>query len=145
MLRKHIWLCCHMIYCDAICYDMICIWWNVMLKAWDVMLCLLNCVYTTWYEWHEITINDMKYNLHRIMYDMRTEEWETIWYEWWTICEMIWYVQNASKVVLNDNENGTMLGPHALCVLIHWGIPLFHHEGTDAYIHEAGEVSLCFT
>ena len=36
---------------------------------------------------------------------------------------------------LNDNENGKMLGPHALCVLMHWGIPLFHHEGMDAYIH----------
>ena len=52
------------------------------------------------------------------MYDMRTEEWETIWYEWCAICEMIWKtiwnVQNASGVVLNDNENGKMLGPHAL-------------------------------
>ena len=133
------WHVYDMTYCNAICYGMICIWWNLRLKAWDVMLCLLNCVYTTWYEWHEITINNMKYNLVRIMYDMRTEERETIWYEWWTICEMIWkmiqYVQNASGVVLNDNENGKMLGPHALCVLMHWGIPLFHHEGTDAYIH----------
>ena len=35
---------------------------------------------------------------------------DMIWYEWWTICEMIqrtiWYVQNASGVLLNDNENG---------------------------------------
>ena len=73
------------------------------------------------------------------MYDMRTKEWETIWYEWWTISEMIWktiwYVQNASGVVLNDNENGKMLAPHALCVFMHWGIPLFHHEGTDMYIN----------
>ena len=84
------WHVYDMIYCDAICYGMICICRNVMLKAWDVMLWLLNCVYTTWFEWHEITINDMKYNLDRIMYDMRTEEWETIWYEWWMICEMIW-------------------------------------------------------
>jgi len=34
------------------------------------------------------------------------------------ICEMIWetvwYVWNASGVELNDNENGKMLGPHAL-------------------------------
>ena len=124
-----------MIYCDAICYGMISIWWNVMLKAWDGMLCLLNCVYTTWYEWHEVTINDMKYNPVSIMYDMRTKEWEKIWYEWWTISEMIWYVQNAKRVVLNDNENGKMLGPHALCVLMHWRIPVFHHEGLDTYIH----------
>ena len=71
------------------------------------MLGLLNCVYTTWYEWHEITINDMN-NPVRIMYDLRTEEWETIWHEWWmtpeTIWKMIWYVHNASGVVLKDNE-----------------------------------------
>ena len=30
------------------------------------------------------------------------------------IRKMIWYVWNASEVVLNDNENGKMLGPHAL-------------------------------
>ena len=27
---------------------------------------------------------------------------------------MIWYVWNTSGVVLNDNENGKMLGPHVL-------------------------------
>ena len=102
------------------------------------MLGLLNCVYIAWYEWHEITENSMKYNPVRIMYDLRTKKWETIWYEWWTISEtiwkMIWYVHNTSRVVVNDNENGKILGRHALCVLMHWGIPLFHHEGTDAYI-----------
>ena len=46
---------------------------------------------------------------------------------------MISYVWNASGVVLNDNKNGKILGPHALRVLMHWGIPLFHHEGTDTY------------
>ena len=100
---------------------------------------LKNCVYTAWYEWHEITINIMKYNPIRIMYDLRTEEWEMIWHEWWTISEtiwkMIWYVHNASRVVLKDNENGKVLGPHALCVLMHLvGIPLSHHECMDAYI-----------
>ena len=34
------------------------------------------------------------------------------------VCEMIWkmvwFVQNTSGVVLNDNENGKILGPHAL-------------------------------
>ena len=83
MINWHVY---DMIYYDAICYGMICIWWNVMLKAWDVRLCLLNCVYTAWYEWWKIC--------------------EMIW-------KMIWYVQNASGVVLNDNENGKMLGPHA--------------------------------
>ena len=103
------------------------------------MLGLLNCVYTTRYEWHEITINDMKYNPVRIMYDLRIEGWETTWHELWTISEtiwnMIWYVHNASGVVLKDNENGKVLGPHASCVLMHLGgIPLSHHESTDAYI-----------
>ena len=82
------------------------------------MLCLLNlCI--------QHDMNDMKYNPVRIMYDMRTEKWETIWYEWWTIFETIWktlwYVQNANGVVLNDNENEKMLGPHALCMLMHGG------------------------
>ena len=89
------------------------------------MLGLLNCVYTARYEWHEITINDMKYNPVRIIYDLRIEGWETIWHEWWTISEtiwkMIWYVHNVSGVVLKDNENEKVLGPHALCVLMHLG------------------------
>ena len=96
------WHVYDMIHCDAICCSMRCVWEDVTLKTWNIMLCLLNCMYTVWYEWHEITINDMKYNPARIMYDMRTEKWETIWYEWWTICELIWktiwYVQNASRL-----------------------------------------------
>ena len=35
---------------------------NDMLKAWSVMLCFVNCMYTTCYEWQDITINEMKYN-----------------------------------------------------------------------------------
>ena len=27
--------------------------------------------------------------------------------------DMIWYEEDASEVVLNDNENGKVLGPHA--------------------------------
>ena len=27
-----------------------------------------------------------------------------------------------------------LVGPYAYCVLMHLGIPLSHHEGTDAYI-----------
>ena len=42
-------------------------------EVWDVMLYLLNCVYTAWYEWHEIKTNDMKYNPVRIMYDMKND------------------------------------------------------------------------
>ena len=85
------------------------------------MLGLLNCVYTAWYEWHEITINDMKYNPVRIMYDLRTKKWETIWYEWWkiseTIWKMIWYVLNASEVVLKDNEIVEVVGTSCImCV-----------------------------
>jgi len=100
------WHVYDMIYCDAIC-----IWWNVMLTAWNVMLCLLNCVYTAWYECHEITINGMRYNPVRIMYDM------------------IW-TKNFGEVIFNNVENEKILGPHAFCVLVHLGIPLFHHDGT---------------
>ena len=78
-----------MIHCDAICYGMKCIWGYVMLKTWNVILCLLNCMYIAWYEWHEIPINDMKYNSLRLIYDMRNEKREMIWYE----CERYvkWY------------------------------------------------------
>ena len=91
----------------------------------------------------------MKYNPVRIMYDLRIEGWETIWHEWWTIFEtilkMIWYVHNASGVVLKDNENGKVLGPHALCVLIAFGrdtpIP---SRGYECVHPMAGQWSLCF-
>ena len=98
---KMTWYICHgmryvinwhvydMIYCDAICYDTICIWWNVMFKAWNVMLCLLNCVYTAWYECYEITINGMKYNPVRIMYDMRNEKWEMKNEKWYDMNEKL--------------------------------------------------------
>ena len=43
--------------------------------------------------------------------------------------------ENDSEVIFNKVENGKMLGPHALCVLMHWGDTSIHHEGTDAYIH----------
>ena len=42
-------------------------------------------------------------------------------------------VHNASGVVLKDNENGKVLEPHALCLVMHLK-GLSHHEGTDAYI-----------
>ena len=42
-------------------------------------------------------------------------------------------MKNDSRVIFNNVENGKILGSHALCVLMHWGILLFHHEGTNAY------------
>ena len=58
------------------------------------------------------------------MIDMQNDEltWNTTsmyaWKIWEMIWEMIlktiWYVQNASRVVLKDNENGKILGPPAL-------------------------------
>ena len=82
------------------------------------MLCVLNCVYTTWYEWHEITVNDMKYNpLELCMI------WEMIWYEDWNMRnDMIW-MRNDSGVIFNNVENGKILWPHALCVLMDTSIP----------------------
>ena len=40
--------------------------------------------------------------------------------------------------MFNNVKNGKILGPHARCVLMHWGIPLFHHGGTDAYTNGQG-------
>ena len=126
---------------DAICH-------GICNMSWYDAICLLNCVHTAWYEWHEITINDMKYNPIRIMYDLKIEEWETIWYEWWTISEtiwkMIWYGHNASGVVLKDNENGKVLEPHALCVPCIRGDTPIPSRGYG-HIHQmAGQRSLCF-
>ena len=42
-------------------------------------------------------------------------------------------MKNGSGVIFNNVENGKILGPHALCVLMHLGIPLLHHNGTDVY------------
>ena len=48
---------------------------------------------------------------------------------------MIWYVLNASEVVLKDNEIVEVVGTSCI-MYVHAseGIPLSHHEGTDAYI-----------
>ena len=90
----------------------------------------------------------MKYNPVRIMYDLRTEEWETICYKWWTISEtiwkMIWYVHNASGVVLKNNEKRKVLGPHALCVLVHLGDTPNPSRGYGRVHPMAGQRSLCF-
>ena len=42
-------------------------------------------------------------------------------------------MKNDSGVIFNKVENKKILRPHALCVLMHSGIPLFHHDGMDAY------------
>jgi len=39
-------------------------------------------------------------------------------------------MKNCGEVIFNNVENEKILGPHALCVLMHLGIPLFHHDGT---------------
>ena len=51
------------------------------------------------------------------------------------IWKTIWYVQNASGVVLNDNENTKILGPHALCVLMHWEDTLIPSRGYERVHH----------
>ena len=80
-------------------------------------------MYTACYKWHDITINEMKYNLVRIMHDMRIEKWEKIWYECKTIARLYLIMLKMEKY-------------WALCVLMHLGIPLFHHDGYgyDRYI-----------
>ena len=115
---------------------------SIELYVMSLKLCVYSMIWMTW-----ITINGMKYNPVRIMYDLRIEEWETIWHEWWTISEtiwkMIWYIHNASRVVLKDNENGKVLGP-ALCVLMHLGDTPIPSQGYGRVHPMAGQRSLCF-
>ena len=47
-------------------------------------------------------------------------------------------MEDASGVVLYDNENGKMLGPHALLYAHASGIPLLLHNSTDAYTTRQG-------
>ena len=47
---------------------------------------------------------------------------------------MIRYVRNASRVVLNDNENGKRLGPHALLCAHALGDTLTLHDSTNKYV-----------
>ena len=65
-----------------------------------------------------------------------------------TTCEMIfkmiWYLWNASRVILNNNDNGKILGPHAICVLMPGGTPIPSRRYERVH-HYAGEVTLCFT
>ena len=63
------------------------------------MLGLLNCVYTAWYEWYEITITDMKYNLVKICmiwerknekrYDMNDERYVKRYEKWYDMYLML--------------------------------------------------------
>ena len=57
--------------------------------------------------------------------------------------------KDVSGVVVYDNENGKMLGPHALlcvhalglmhyCVFMHWGILFLFHNSTDAHTTKQG-------
>ena len=41
--------------------------------------------------------------------------------------------ENASEVVVYDNENGKMLGPHALLCAHAQGIHLLLHDSTNVY------------
>ena len=64
------------------------------------------------------------------MHDMRTVKWKMK--NDMILIDMIW-MKNDSWVIFNNVEKGKILGPHELCVLMHWGIPLFYNEGTDTY------------
>ena len=50
------------------------------------------------------------------------------------ICAWEIYIYLKVKYESSNVENRKILGPHALCVLMHWGIPLFHHDG-QGYDH----------
>ena len=47
-------------------------------------------------------------------------------------------LRNARGVVLNDNENEKMLGPHTLLCDHALGIPLIIHDSTSAYVTRQG-------
>ena len=131
-----IWYESDMKYVMEICDKLTCSWYDIL---WCDML---------WYEMYmrrcyvksmeryvmsiKLYVYSMKYNSVRFMYDMRTGKMrnDMIWMisDMWNdmICTERW------GVIFNNDENRKILRPHA-CVLMHWEISLFHHEGTDTY------------
>ena len=60
-----------MMYCDAICYGMIRIWWKLLcLKAWNVMIWYTYVIWMIWYDWHAKRRTSIKYNPSVCMKDM---------------------------------------------------------------------------
>ena len=95
--------------CYDIRYDMIRACWELLcLKVWKHY----DMIYVRhkWYDMFDMQNNELAWNITSVY---AWKIWQTIWE---TIWKTIWYVRNASGVVLNDNTNGKMLGPHAsLC------------------------------
>ena len=75
-------------------------------------MCNMNDI---WYDWHAKRRISIKYNHDAHMEDMINDN------------DM---KEDASEVVLYDNENRKMLN---YCVFMHQGIPLLFHDSTDAY------------
>ena len=90
------WLLWYMIWCDM------CMMWMIMSGS---MKTLWYDICVTWMIWYIDMQNDeLAWNITPIH---AWKIWEKIW-------KMIWYEEDASGIVLNDNENEKMLGPHAL-------------------------------
>ena len=104
------WLLWYMIWYvhDVNCY----IWKYENVMIWYMCnmndMIWLTCKMT---NWHEIQPRYM-YGRYDKWYDMK---------------------EDASGVVVYDNENEKMLGPHALLCVHASGIPLLLHDSTDAY------------
>ena len=86
-------------------------------KYENVMIWHMYAIWTIWYDWHAKRRTSMKYNTGICMQDMINDMINYMRNDMGNDMKMIWYEQNTSGVVWNDNENGKMLEAHALlCV-----------------------------
>ena len=83
-----------------------------------------------WYDWHAKRWTSMKYNpgicmkymINYMINDMRNDM--TKWYD---------MKEDTSGVILNDNENGKMVGPRILLYAHALGDTLYHSRCMDTY------------
>ena len=76
------WYIYDMIYCDAICYGMIFIYWKLLcLEAWNVMIWYIYVIWMIWCDWHAKQRTSMKYNPDVCMKDMINAAWNDMKYD----------------------------------------------------------------
>ena len=86
------------------------------------MLCFLNWIYAACYERHDITTNEMKCNPLGLCMIRRLKMRN----------DMLSMKDDSGVIFINDKSRN--IGDlHYVCSCI-WGIPLFHHKGTNVYI-----------
>ena len=70
------WHVFYMIYCDWICYGMICTWWTLFcLEAWNVIIWYIYVISMIWCDWHVKRRTSMKYNSNVCIKDMINDMW----------------------------------------------------------------------